>query len=117
MSELERLQAEKGDLEKKLLEQENARTTAERRAALAGKVSDLDYALYKIGQNEDAYVKDGNLDLEKFLKDHPQPGRPTPSRSQARPAPHHRRRRQYAQGRHERRDPQSSGARLDTRKR
>ena len=80
-------------------------------------MSDLDYALYKISQNEDAYVKDGNLDLEKFLKDHPNQAAQPQVEVKRGPHPTTGGGGEHAQGRHERRDPQSSGARLDTRKR
>src|SRR5690606_17929140 len=39
---------------------------------LAGKVTDIDYALFKARQNPDKYVgEDGKVDVDALLKDHP----------------------------------------------
>lgn len=44
---------------------------AGRRAALAGKVRDVDYALFKVAQDENLFDKEGNVDVTKYLKAYP----------------------------------------------
>ena len=51
---------------------EKARALAERKAAIAGRVSDPDYALYKIEQNPEKYLgEDGTVDVDALIADHP----------------------------------------------
>ena len=54
---------------------------------LEGKVTDSNYAAFKIAQAGDKYAAGGGLDLETFLRDHPQfalePGQPTVKRGPA----------------------------------
>lgn len=78
MDEADRIKAEKEDLEKKVAELETAKTEATQRAQLAGKVADVDYALFKARQNSEKYVdSDGNVKVDALLKDveslNPQP--------------------------------------------
>lgn len=70
------------ELELKLSEREaeieRARREASDRVALAGKVHDLDYAIYKLGDGE-PYRKDGALDVAAFLEANPTlQAQPTP---------------------------------------
>lgn len=95
LSEAERIQAEKADLEKQLEQLRAEKTEATQRASLAGKVADLDYALFKAQQNADKYIsQDGTIDVDALLKDHdnlraqptPKPG-PAPTNGGGNPAP------------------------------
>lgn len=70
----EQLEATKAKLtehEKLAAEASERATAAERRAALAGKVKDTDYALFKLNQAPEKYLKDGRVDVDAFLKAHP----------------------------------------------
>jgi hypothetical protein len=55
------------------IERANAQVrAANQRAALAGKVRDLDYAIFKLGQKPDEFTDDdGNVNAEAFLKAYP----------------------------------------------
>ena len=71
LDETERIQAEKADLEQKLQQLEAEKAEAVQRASLAGKVSDVDYALFKARQDTDKYVTpDGAINVDALLKDH-----------------------------------------------
>ena len=54
---------------------------------LEGRVTDSEHAAFKIAQAGDKYAAGGGLDLESFLRDHPQfvlePGAPIPKRGPA----------------------------------
>lgn len=72
LGDVERLQAERDELAKKLEHLEAERQEALLKVQLAGKVTDVDYALFKARQNPDKYVgEDGKLDIDALLKDHP----------------------------------------------
>lgn len=72
LGDVERLQAERDELAKKLEQLEAERQEALLKVQLAGKVTDIDYALFKARQNPDKYVgEDGKLDIDALLKDHP----------------------------------------------
>lgn len=69
MDEAERLKAEKADLEKQIQSERDARTSAERRAALVGKVADPAAALKLL---EPAHIgEDGAVNVEALLKSYP----------------------------------------------
>lgn len=44
---------------------------AERKATLAGRVKDADYALFKVNQAPEKYLKGDALNVDAFLKDYP----------------------------------------------
>lgn len=72
LGDAERLQAERDELAKKLEQLEAERQEALLKVQLAGKVTDIDYALFKARQNPDKYVgEDGTVDIDALLKDHP----------------------------------------------
>lgn len=72
LSDAERLQAERDELAKKLEQLEAERHEALLKVQLAGKVTDVDYALFKVRQAGDKYVgEDGTVNLDALLKDHP----------------------------------------------
>lgn len=71
MDEAERLKAEKTDLEQKVADAEAKALAAERKATLAGKVKDADYALFKVNQAPEKYLKGDALNVDAFLKDYP----------------------------------------------
>jgi hypothetical protein len=71
MDKAEKLELELKDRQAELekLKQENV--TALRKAELAGKVSDVDYALWAISQSEAEFVKDAKISLEALLAKYP----------------------------------------------
>lgn len=72
LGDAERLQAERDELAKKLEHLEAERQEALLKVQLAGKVTDIDYALFKARQDPDKYVgEDGKVNLDALLKDHP----------------------------------------------
>lgn len=72
LGDAERLQAERDELAKKLEHLEAERQEALLKVQLAGKVTDIDYALFKARQNPDKYVgEDGKVNIDALLKDHP----------------------------------------------
>ena len=72
LGDVERLQAERDELAKKLEHLEAERQEALLKVQLAGKVTDIDYALFKARQNPDKYVgEDGKVNVDALLKDHP----------------------------------------------
>lgn len=79
LDEVERLKAEKADLEKAAAEAKALAIAAERRASLTGRVVDIDLAMAVA----DKYVtEDGTLDVDALLTAHPAlkaaPAGPTP---------------------------------------
>lgn len=80
MSEAERYKAEVEERDQRIQELEAKHREASQRAQLAGKVSDVDYALFKVQQAVDQYVSDdGQVDVDAFLKDYDQlRAQPTP---------------------------------------
>lgn len=53
-------------------EAEQQLTVAKRQTQLAGKVSDVDYALFKLSQNEEEFLtKDGLINIDALLKANP----------------------------------------------
>lgn len=71
LSESERIQAEKAELQKQLEQLTAEKQEAVQRAQLAGKVTDVDYALFKAQQSADKYVSsDGAINVDALLKDH-----------------------------------------------
>jgi len=71
LSEAERIKAEKADLQKQLEQLQAEKQEAVQRAQLAGKVTDVDYALFKAQQAADKYInQDGNVNVDALLKDH-----------------------------------------------
>src|SRR5690606_14947297 len=72
LGDAERLQAERDELAKKLEHLEAERQEALLKVQLAGKVADVDYALFKARQDPDKFVgEDGKVNLDALLKDHP----------------------------------------------
>jgi|GEM_PF-6792983 len=71
LGDVERLQAERDELAKKLEQLEAERQEALLKVQLAGKVTDVDYALFKVRQAGDKYLKDDGVDVAALLKDHP----------------------------------------------
>lgn len=71
MTEAERYKAELEERDKRIQALEAERTRATRTAALAGKVTDTEYALWKLEQAGDKYLTDDGVDVDAFLKDHP----------------------------------------------
>lgn len=69
MDEVERIKAEKTDIEKALEAERAARTSAERRASLAGKVVDPEGALKLI--DEEKHVDENGINVEALLADYP----------------------------------------------
>ena len=67
LDDVERIKAEKADIEKRAIDAEARAAAAERRAALTGKVSDLDLALAVA----DRHTTDGVLDVDALLAAHP----------------------------------------------
>lgn len=70
----EQLEALKGQLTEKETAAAEATAkaiAAERKAALAGRVKDADYALYKINQTPDKFIKGDTVDVDAFLKAYP----------------------------------------------
>lgn len=70
LDEVERVKAEKADLEKKAADAEARAIAAERRAALTGKVADASAAL-KLLDPEKHLDSDGNVNTEALLTDYP----------------------------------------------
>lgn len=70
LDEVERVKAEKADIEKALEAERAARTSAERRASLTGKVIDPEAAL-KLLNPETHLDEDGNVNVEALLETHP----------------------------------------------
>lgn len=72
LGDAERLQAERDELAKKLEHLEAERQEALLKVQLAGKVTDIDYALFKARQDPDKYVgEDGKVNIDALLKDFP----------------------------------------------
>lgn len=71
LGEAERLQAERDDLAKQLETERNEKTEALLRVNLA-KLTDVDYALFKVQQAPEKYLdKDGKVLVEALVKDFP----------------------------------------------
>lgn len=72
MDAAQRAKAEADEWKAKYEQAEAARVRAERRATLAGKVTDPEYALFRAEQNPDKYLgEDGALDVDALLADYP----------------------------------------------
>lgn len=72
LGDAERLQAERDELAKKLEHLEAERQEALLKVQLAGKVTDVDYALFKARQDPDKFVgEDGKVNIDALLKDFP----------------------------------------------
>ena len=70
LDEVERLQAEKADADKRIADLEAAKTAAERRASLTGKVADPEAAL-KLLDESVHLTEDGSIDTDALLKSYP----------------------------------------------
>ena len=71
LGDAERLQAERDELAKKLEHLEAERQEALLKVQLAGKVTDVDYALFKVRQAGDKHLTDDGVDVAALLKDFP----------------------------------------------
>lgn len=72
LGDADRLKAERDDLAQKLTALEAERNDALTKVQLAGRVTDVDYALYRVKAAGDKYLaKDGSVNVDALVKDHP----------------------------------------------